>query len=853
MRLIREFFSPFAWRMALRDARPQWKSLLLYTSSVIAGVAALVAILSFRNDVFMTIDEQSRELLGADIEFRATQPFADPVLAFLDSLQAERSTTIEFNSMVQFSSTGDTRLSQVRALDGNFPYYGTIGTIPEDAASTFQDEHFALVEQSTMRQFNQSVGDSIRIGETTLVIGGELLSVPGESAAFSLIGPRVYVPQSVVEGTALLQRGSRVEYKEYLLLEEPGRAGTIVREFRPLGREHSVRTETVESRKQTFDAIVSNLSRFLGLIAFIALLLGGLGVGSAVYVYIKRKTASIAALRCLGMSTEQVLAIFSIQIALVGLAGAVAGTSLGVFIQLYLPTLFADFLPFEIVQGLSLQAVFLGLFIGLFISIGFSLLPLLAVSGISPMRTLRSGDSSPLQHLSTRAKAGAVIASATILIAMVALVTEGITTALLFAAGVLFSVGILWGTAKLLIRSLRTLRLKSSPYIWRQGIANLFRPNNQTPILVTTLGMGMLLIGTLYLSQEMLLNRIDLQSEQELPSVVFYDVQSDQNEGVNRLIEDNGGTIMQNVPIVSMRLSQWNGRSVADVRADTARTISRWALTREYRVTYREELVSSETILEGEWIGTSDGIGSVVPISIATQIRDDLQVGVGDSLTFNVQGVPVETVVASIREVDFQRPEPNFFVLFPSGVLEEAPQFFATIVRTSGDDTAMAIQREVVSNYPTVSAIDISIALQSVQEFMDKISLAIQFMALFSIFTGFIVLISSMAISRKQRTRESVLLRTLGAVKRQVANVFTIEYALLGVLASLTGILLALIMSWILAYTYFDLVFVPDTPALLFFALGIIVLTVAIGWSGSRHIFKRTPNEILRSEEISSA
>lgn len=848
MNILRTFFSPFTWRLAFRDAKPQWKSLLLYTSAVIAGVAALVAILSFRNDVLLTVDDQSRELLGADLEFRSTQIYPEPVVTFIDSIGGSDASLVEFNSMVQFLSTGDTRLSQIRAVDGPFPFYGTIETLPASAAESYQRTNSVLLEQSTMRQFNISIGDSVQIGQLRLPISGELRSVPGESAAFSLVGPRVYMSKSLLEESGLLQRGSRVEYKEYVMLDDPLSADRLASEFRPLGQEHSVRTETVAEEKEDYDEIVNNLSKFLGLIAFIALLLGGLGVASAVYVYIRRKANAVATLRCLGMSSNQIISAFTLQIGVMGLTGAVIGTVIGLILQSYLPMLFTEFLPFEIVQSISVPAVLLGLILGVTISVGFSILPLIGISSISPMLTLKSTEFSPLKNLSPITKWSTIFILFAVVLALISYTTESIIAALFFSGGLIASVALLWGTALLLMKGVKGLRLKSFSYVWRQGTANLFRPNNQTPMLLTTLGMGMLLIGTLYLSQEMLLERISLQSNEDLPNIVLYDIQLDQNSGVNEIIEEQGGIVLQNVPIISMRLNSWKGRSVGDVRADTTIDLSGWALRREYRVTYRDSLVDSETLLEGEWIGEADGINSVVPISVAEQIKDDLELEIGDSLSFNVQGVNVNTVIASFREVDFQRPQPNFFVLFPVNVLENAPQFFATIVRTETDEQAYTIQQEIVSEYPNISAIDLSIALQSVQEFLDKISMAIQFMALFSIITGLIVLASSISISRKQRTRESVLLRTLGAVKSQVTRIQTIEYVLLGVLATLTGLLLAFAASWSLAYFYFDLAFVPNITAMLVLSMVIVLAATLIGWTGSRHIFKKSPIDVLRSE-----
>ncbi|PWN06869.1 ABC transporter permease [Rhodohalobacter mucosus] len=852
MKLLRQLFDSFSWKLAYRDARPQWKSLFLYTSAVIAGVAALVAILSFRNDVLLTVEDQSRELLGADLEIESSEPFNDTITAFIDSIGGSDASAVEFNSMVIFGDGGQTRLSQVRAIEGPFPLYGTIETEPVEAAAEYRETNGALLEKSAMEQYGLMPGDSILVGNRSIPIRGALLSVPGEAAAFSLIGPRVYVPRHLLEGTGLLDRGSRVEYKEYFRFDDPQMTEDVVAALRPIARENRVGFDTVEERKEDFDEIVSNLSRFLGLIAFIALLLGGLGVASAIYVYIKRKSQMVATLRCIGMPSEKILASIAIQIAALGLIGAVTGTLIGLVIQSYLPALFTDFLPFSIVQSISVQAIALGLFTGVLISVAFSLLPLAGVSSVSPMLTLRSSEFSPVKSLSPKVKYSFAGITLAILIVVIGSLTENFLVAAVFTFSILFFASLLWVIAGLLMAAVKGLRLKSFSYVWRQGTANLFRPNNQTAMLMTTLGMGMLLIGTLYLSQEMLLQRINVEFGDDTPDLVLYDIQSDQNEGMNRIIEDEGARILQNVPIISMRLERWKNRPVAEVRADTTVDVRGWALRRDYRVTYRDHLTDAETILEGEWIGEGDGFNSLVPVSIADQIDDDLQVEIGDTLTFNVQGVPVDTYVASIREVDFQRPEPNFFVVFPVNVLEAAPQFFATLVRTTGESQSPAIQQAAVRQYPNVSAIDISVAIRSIREFLDKISMAIEFMALFSILTGFIVLASSISISRKQRSRESVLLRTLGAVKSQVSKIQTIEYALLGLLASLTGLILALGASWALAYFWFDLAFVPDFLSLFVISMLITAAAVIIGWSGSRHIFKSSPIEVLRNETITT-
>ena len=865
----------FSIKTAWRDARSQLGSLLLYCGGIIAGVAALVAILSFRSDVMLTVDDQAKELLGADLEIRQNEAYSAELQSLIDSIGGDQARSIEFSSMVLFRPSADrlngepssaqndagsgsahsdaTRLSQIRGIEGGFPFYGEIKTDPPGAASRYQKERSALVDRTVMNQFGLQVGDSIRVGNEWLQISGAILEVPGESAAFSLIGPRVIIPRDVIAGSNLLDRGSLVQYKTWFRLTAPHSEAELVElaaTIREAVPDRRISVTTVASRKEDFAQVIDLLTKFLGMVGFIALMLGALGVASAVYVYIKRKSNTVATLRCLGASSRQTMYIFGLQIAGLGLVGAFAGSLAGLLVQRFLPLFFSDFLPFDLIQQVSIPALLLGFLTGVVVSFALAVIPLLSITNIPPLLTIRSTDFSPLAHVPKRIKVTAGIAIAALLVIILAILLEHTLAALMFVGGLLASLLILLGTSMLLIRFARMLRLKSLSYIWRQGIANMFRPNNQTAVLVTTLGMGMLLIGSMYLSQEMILQRIEFQTGGNQPNLIFYDIQHDQLDELQEMAKLSGGKVLKNVPIVSMRLTHLNGRSVRDIRQDTARTAGSWALTREYRITYREELNDAETISEGEWIGRSEEIGSgvIVPVSLEQRLADDLDAGLDDYLTFDVQGVPVETRVASIRDVDFQRPEPNFFLLFPAGVLEPAPQFYAMTLRMPDTESTVQLQQRVVQAHPNISAIDVGLVLESVQAFLDKVAMAVQFMAMFSILTGLIVLASAIAISRFQRIRESVLLRTIGASRRQISGIQFVEYLWLGSLACLTGLLLALIAGWLLAWFFFELVFVPNVPALAVASIVVIGLTIAVGFLNFLGVLRSKPLEILRAE-----
>jgi len=494
------------------------------------------------------------------------------------------------------------------------------------------------------------------------------------------------------------------------------------------------------------------------------------------------------------------------------------------------------------------MAIGLGLFTGTGVALVFALMPLLALRKASPLYTLRTMEEALTKLLSRKTKGLIYFLIAVTVAGYATLLTEDWQAGLLFTVGMAVAFGLLLLVAQTLIVLIQKFFPSHWTYVWRQGLANLYRPNNQTSTLMLSLGLGMLLVSTLYFSQDMLMEQLNFATRDDAPNLIMFDIQSDQNEGVNRILRENEAPILQNVPVVTMNLQSINGISVDSISKDTTRNVRGWALRRDYRSTYRDSIIDSETLTKGEFIGRADPSDGPVPVSPAKEIAEDLAVDIGDTLTFDVQGVPIETYVSSMREVDFQRVQPNFFMLFPTGVLESAPQFFVTVTRVPDREASARVQQAVVQEYPNVSAIDVSLILETINQFIDKISFAIQFMALFSIITGLIVLASSVATSRFQRVKESVLLRTLGASKSQIIKIISIEYLFLGILSAFTGLILSVASTWLLGYFYFDLTFVPNLWVIGLGTLIVTLLTILIGMLNSRSIYKKTPLEVLRVE-----
>jgi putative ABC transport system permease protein len=396
--------------------------------------------------------------------------------------------------------------------------------------------------------------------------------------------------------------------------------------------------------------------------------------------------------------------------------------------------------------------------------------------------------------------------------------------------------------------TIKKLLPSTLPYAWRQGLSNLYRPHNQTSLLITTLGLGTAFIATLLFMQSLLVDRVSIAGAEDRPNTVLFDIQTPQKEAIRNLTLDYDLPVMQEVPIVTMRLLEINGVSKNEAYNDTTITTPDWAYNREYRVTYRDSLISSETLSEGVWTSEITSNADSIFVSVSSGYAENLELKLGDELLFNVQGAVLKTYIGSFREVDWRRVQTNFLVVFPKGVLENAPQFHVLITRINNNETSARFQQAVVRSFPNVSIIDLELILKTLEDILAKIAFVIRFMAYFSIGTGIIMLISSIILSRFQRMRENVLLRTMGASSRTLWTIIFAEYFFLGLLGALSGIVIAGITTTLLGKFVFEFTFVPDLLQMLGVGAIITSITVIIGLLNSRDIIRQSPLEVLRNE-----
>lgn len=832
-------FSAWTWRMAWRDSRNQRLRLLIFSMAIVSGIAALVAIQSLKVSVDNGVKVQAKELLGADVQVSSRRAISDEEVAKLSQLATRSSRELAFPTMMRFPD-GSAKLVFLRALEGDYPFYGTIETAPTSAWAQMRAEPGVVLDAALFNQFGLRVGDEVGLGDLQLPVWGEISLAPPSTSRFGALAPAVYVRYSEIERSGLLGPKSMVSHLVHLeasrTLPTAELKSTIKREFDTA----AWRVETPEDRRETVGDALDLFQRYLGILAFASLALGGLGVMGAVQSHLNRRITTIAILRCLGAPRHLAAAVYIAQTAALGLLGSVVGALIGIGIQIGVLEAFRENLPVSVTPSIEWAVVARTALAGFGVCCAFALVPLLKIRHVSPAVTLRRGAELPGGFL----RSVPVYLALAVLLTVLAYVTDpdwkrsailvgGLALAFLIVAGI--SRGLLAGT--------RFIVRPRWPYLLRQGVSNLYRPGNQTLLFLLSLGLGTFLLLTILLVGDLLQQRIRLPDTAQSPNLFLIDVQADQVEGVASLVQGKNLPVLESAPMIPMRI-----QAIRGVPVDEVPNMPRWIASREFRSTYRDELGPSETVVGGVWHGTRRSTEGLVPVSLEEGLAEDIQVEVGDTLTLDVQGVPIEAEITSLRKVDWSRFTLNFFMIFPSGTLEGAPGFHVVTTRTPNAAASGDLQRALAAEFANVTSIDLTQLFERVRSIFTQISRVIALLGSLTLLAAIPIVIGTLLNGRDVRRRESVLLRTLGASSWQVRSILMIEFAALGILSALTGVLLAIGASAALA------VFVFKTPAALDPGLVAIAFTtttaIAIlgGWLLSRGVTERSPLESLRHQ-----
>lgn len=831
-------FHPWVWQMAWRDSRSQRFRLFVFSLAIVSGIAALTAIHSLKENVKEAMASEAKGLLGSDLRVSSRSAMTPEEVEEIAQQAEQISREVSFPSMMRFGSDGGTRLVQVRAISGGFPFYGQVGTSPAGAWEALEHQGGVIVDPALLKQFAVEIGDQVVLGQATLRILGVVEKPAPRGNRFSGFAPEVYLNFDDLRSTELIGESSMVSYQLHLQLAGSKQTRSFKKELQKKYVETRWRFESSHDRAENLGDAIENLHQFLGLIALASLVLGAIGVAGAVHAHITRRRETIAVLRCLGCSAGLAFAIYLVQILFLGAFGAMVGSGIGVGLQLLLIEVLGERLPLSLQPSPQWEIVVKMGLSGFAVCCGFAICPLLRVREISPASALRNGE------IKGTGKWGLMIVYL-LLIGLLVLVGRASdyswNKAFAMVGGLVLAFLALFGVARFLMFGARWIIRDQWPYLLRQGISNLYRPGNQTLLFLLSLGLGTFLLVTILLAGNLLHERLTLQQGSQSPNLYLIDVQPDQLEGVIQMIQSEGLPVLEAPPMITMRVQSIRGQEISELK-----DVPRWVSRREFRSTYRNHLNHTETVVEGEFAVHHADPNEVVPLSLEKKIAQDMQVNVGDEIVMDVQGVPVKTRVTSIREVDWSQFNLNFFMVFPTGVLEEAPGFHVVTTRTPSAESSGRLQRRLVEDFANVTAIDLTQILEKVRGVLDKVSTVISLLAGFTLLAGLPIVIGTLLNGRHLRQLESVLLRTLGASSRQVRLILVAEYTTLGCLSALSGIALSVAANAILAKFVFKASPWPSATVLIS-ALGFVILvSLAAGFLLSRGICAGKPLEVLR-------
>ncbi|MEJ6643202.1 MAG: ABC transporter permease [Akkermansiaceae bacterium] len=824
--------------MAWRDSRSQRLRLVIFSLAIVSGIAALTAIHSLKASVERGIASEAKALLGSDLRVSSRRKISSEDAGRLSAMASRVSREVSFPSMMRFLPDGGARLMQVRGIDGAYPFYGEVETRPESAWTQMQEDGGVLLEPAMLDQFGAEIGDEVELGGIRLKILGVVEKPAPRGNRFSGFAPEAYVRLGDVERSGLLTQNSMAGYQlhlEILGVVEGDELKDRVREDFP---DSQWRLETPEDRRENLGNALDNSQRFLGLIALASLALGAIGVAGAVHAHVTRRIQTIAILRCLGCPGHLAFGIYFAQAMALGLLGALLGAGLGIAMQMGLLMALGDELPISVSPSPEWRIAVHTTAMGFAVCCAFALLPLMRIREISPAVTLRGGGSLNGGAWRTLPVYGLLGA----LLVMVAHANDpSWKRALAMVGGLAVAFLVLVGVARGLMAVTRRVVGKRWPYLIRQGVSNLHRPGNQTLLFLLSMGLGTFLLVTILSAGKLLNDRLSIQQSEDSPNLYLIDVQPDQIAGVEKILKTEGLPVLESTPMVTMRIQAIGGVDVSEVKG-----VPRWVGRREFRSTYRDTLNFTEELIAGELATERADPNGVVPLSLEEKIANDMKVAIGDEITMDVQGISIRTRVTSIRRVDWSRFNLNFFMVFPPGVLEDAPGFNVVTTRTPTPEASGELQREMAGKFANVTAIDLTQILEGVRDILGKISTVITILAGFTVLAGLPILIGTLLNGRDVRLKESVLLRTLGASAKQVRIILVIEYAALGILSALTGVLLAVAANASLAIFVFKASPWPDATLHLTAVGTVTAISVLGGLALSRGVCHHPPLEILR-------
>jgi putative ABC transport system permease protein len=852
--------------IAGRDLRSAPGKFVFVVLSVAVGVAALVGVRGFNESFRSTLTREARSLMAGDIAARTQQQPSEVEQKKIDALRQQgiRATWVtETVSMASVPPDPVPILVSLKAVDPNeYPYYGHAVLDPDLPLQSALTLNSVVVADEFLIRLHAKVGDSLRLGGHSFRIAARLVQEPDRITAGAGLGPRVLISRAAIESTGLLAPGSRAT--ERLLVEVPAKTNkaagstTDVATVRKQIEAALPEAQVIDFREGN-PALTEGLDRaeaILSLICLVAMVLGAIGVAMSMHAHLEQRMDVLAILKAIGAGSGDLLRIFLLQTMGLGLAGALIGVAAGGAVMFALPVVFGNLLPVHATLAFPWKSALAGLATGLLTTLLFCLPPLLDVRKVRPILVLRRvveeaeqrGLTAFLRKWGQRKLqivAGAVIVLA--LVGIASLLTDSAQVGIWFGGSLVAALVVLVllsaGFLRILQWLLKLVRLRLPQYL-RQGLANLYRPGNQSAAVLSALGTGVMLILSVYLMQSQVLREIQETASPKLPNIFLVDVTTDEVPGMKQFFSTQPGPTpgskaqLDLLPVVSGRFLALNGISLDKLKVEHFPK----RMLESVQLSWADAVPDGDRIHQGKWWTDPNAKAIAVDEGLAQRVH----IGVGSAVELEVAGQPIFVKVAALFRPDQQHlaGRANFFL--PSGLLKDAPTVWYGAVRIDSKQVGQ-VERSLFSAFPTVTVINLADVLDRIETVVNQITFVVRFLAGFSIFAGLMILASSIASTRFRRTREAVVLKTLGATRWRIVRIFSVEFSVLGLLAGTVGAIFANLLTRILL-RQLEAKWHMEWRATLIALVGTAILAAATGWLASYRILGLRPLEVLREE-----
>ncbi len=838
-------------RNLARESRGSRGRMAFFVVCLAVGVAAVVAVSGLSAGLRQAIRAEARQLLAADLVVAGRQPLPQAVIDRLAEVEGgELATLRETVTMASVPARagrrGGSRLVEVKAVEGGYPFYGRLELEPQRPLANLLAGDSVVVHRDLLPALGLALGDELRIGDLTLRVTGTVSSEPDRIDGMFRLGPRVFLAGRTFEASGLERFGSRISRRTLVRLPAgapPEEADALAEELREtLGDPASFRVESFRDAQPALRQGVRRVERFLGLVALLSLLVAGLGVAQTVRAWLAARLDAIAVYRCLGLTPRDVTLLYLGQTAILAAAGSLLGAGLGLGLVWLVPHLLADVLPTAPPSAWQPLAALRGIALGGGVSLAFCLPPLLSAGRVPPVRVLRR-DAEPLPtDTGVRFVAGLALGAA--IWATAAAQSGSALRGLAFAAGLGVAAAALAGAAVLLVRAVGRLPRQRVGLALRYGLAALGRPGAGTVTATVSLGLGMLVVLAMAVVESRLVEELRRSLPPDAPSVFLIDIQPDQWPQLEATLVAEKATEIRSVPLITARLAALDGRPVAELIEEKARDgeeRDRWALSGEKRLTWLDQLPDDNEIIAGSLWSDPE----VDEISLEEEFARDLGVGLGSILTFDVQGVEVPLTVTSLRTVEWQSFGINFFMVAEPSAVEGVPATRLAAVRLPRE-REQEVQDRLAAEFPNVTLFRVREIMEKVAGVLERLGIGVRFLGLFTVAAGLLILGGAVSATALRRAREVALLKTLGMTRGGVVACFAVEYALIGLVAGLVGAVGASALAWAVLTYGMEVPWGLVPVRLAAGVAGAVVLTVLAGLAASRGALARRPVEVLR-------